>query len=180
MMDLQKRISIISEIVNEHPGLGKTAMMKYIYLLQKVYNVPFGYEYSIYTYGPYASLVMDDVDYAYSGGLIDIKREVYANGSGYHITLLEKGEDIISKEDETIQKYKESINKMMSLFKDKSAKDLELLTTIIYIHSNFITNNWPVEEVPDNVHEIKPHFDEETIKAEFKRLDSLGVLKSAS
>jgi len=55
MVDLSKRMGVISSIVKLRPGLGKTAMMKYIFLLQKVYKVPLGYDFEIYTYGPYAS-----------------------------------------------------------------------------------------------------------------------------
>ena len=180
MMDLQKRVSIISEIANESPGLGKTAMMKYVYLLQKIFKVPFGYDYSIYTYGPYASTVMEDIDYANSIEIIDVRRQIYDNGiSGYHITPSKKAEYILEKEAETVHRYKPVIGEMLSLFKKKSAKDLELLTTIIYIYANYTANGWQVEEVPQNVHEIKPHFELEMITKECNELNSLGILERA-
>ncbi|MDL2218492.1 hypothetical protein LJC27_07510 [Christensenellaceae bacterium OttesenSCG-928-M15] len=180
MMDLQKRISIISEIVTEHPKLGKTAMMKYIYLLQKVYKVPFGHDYSIYTYGPYASTVMEDIDYADHMDVIDVERQIYDTGkSGYCITPSKKAKVVIENEADTVQEYALAIEEMLSHFKDKTAKDLELLTTIIYIYSNYSANGWPVEEVLQNVHEIKPHFDITTIRKAYDELNALGILKKA-
>lgn len=179
-MEQNKRIGIISEIVHENPKSGKTAVMKYLYLLQKVYRLPMGYDYSIYTYGPYSSMVMEDIDFADKEKIISVKREVYDNGiSGYCITPSERASEIIAAEEETVQKYKKSIQEMLSLFGGKSAKELELLTTIIYIYSNYKANQWDTDGVADNVHEIKPHFDVATIKAEYEKLNSQGIFEKA-
>lgn len=106
------------------------------------------------------------------------ERQVYENGlSGYCITPLEKAAEVIEREKDTVEEYGVSIREMLALFGDKSAKELELLTTIIYIYSNYKANQWDTGEVPENVHEIKPHFDIETIKAEYEKLDSLGILE---
>lgn len=181
MMDLQKRMGIISAIVNEHPGLGKTAMMKYIYLLQEVYKVPFGYEYSIYTYGPYSSTVMEDIDYADNIDIINVERQVYDSGiSGYHITLSKEPKASIENDAEFVQEYMPAIQEMLSHFRAKNAKDLELITTIIYLYSSYAANKWPITEVIQNVHDIKPHFNLATIKTTYDELNSLGILQKAT
>jgi len=180
-MELNKRISIISEVVSENPNIGKTALMKYIYLLQKVYKLPMEYDYSIYTYGPYSSAVMEDIDFADNMNIINVERELYDNGiSGYCITPSEKAQEIINAESETVQSYKTLIQEMLSHFKNRNAKELELLTTIIYIYSNYKVNNWNLTEVPSNVHEIKPHFDVKTIESEYEKLCSLGILEKVT
>jgi uncharacterized protein YwgA len=180
MMDLNKRIGIISEIVTKNPGIGKTAMMKYLYLLQKVYKIPLGYDYSIYTYGPYASAVMEDIDAADNMDAIDVERKIYDSGiSAYCITPAEKADEIIAEENATVNEHKASIQDMLSLFRDKNAKELELLTTIIYIYSNYKTYNRSMDGVPNNVHEIKPYFDIQTIRAEYEKLNSWGILEKA-
>ncbi|MGB4289543.1 MAG: restriction endonuclease, partial [Dethiobacteria bacterium] len=48
IVELTVRMQAIS------PQFGKTAIQKMIYLLQAVYTVDYGYEYSFYTYGPYS------------------------------------------------------------------------------------------------------------------------------
>jgi hypothetical protein len=124
---------------------------------------------------------MADIDYADNMDIIDVEREVYDNGmSGYCITPSDKAREIIAREEETVQKYKAPIQEMLSSFGDRNAKELELLTTIIYIYSSFKTNRWDPDGVPNNVHEIKPRFDIETIETEYERLNSLGILEKAA
>jgi uncharacterized protein YwgA len=179
-VESEKQIGIIAKIVSENPGKGKTALMKYVYLLQKVYKVPMGYDYSIYTYGPYSSEVMADIDFLSNTDILDIKREKYDNGtSGYNITLTGKGRQNVAANEELIQEYKSPIKDMLSLFGNRNAKDLELLTTIIYVYSSYIANHWNTEEVPGNVHDIKSHFNIEKILFEYKNLDNLGILQKA-
>jgi uncharacterized protein YwgA len=186
MMNLSGRMGLISKIVTDShfnktsSVLGKTAIMKYLYLLQKVYKIPLGYEYSIYTYGPYASEVMSDIDYAETKDIINIEEEDYKNGiRGYSITPSHQAADTIKREKKLIAKYEAPIQQMLSLFSEKNARELELSTTIVYVYSNFIENGWETEEVPDDVKNIKPYFDIQTIKDEYERLKHIGVLTKA-
>ena len=177
-MDIRKRVLIISKIVSMNPGGGKTAIMKYIYLLQKVYKLSMGYDYSIYTYGPYSSEVMEDIDFANNMAFIKVER--YNTGAGgYRITPDDGAARILSEEEAVVPEYEHSIQAMLDLFGDKSARDLELLNTIIYIYSNFKENNWDMEGVQANVHEIKPYFDVKVISEEYNWLDSQGILEKS-
>jgi hypothetical protein len=182
MVDLSKRMGIISSIVKLRPGLGKTAMMKYIFLLQKVYKVPLGYDFEIYTYGPYASEVMVDIDYANHQDIISIERIIYPTGhSGYHLSPSSNIEMTVDKEKEFVSKYEESVQEVITLFGDKTAKALELATTIIYLYGTYTANHWSctLETISINLCEIKPHFDIETIRNEYQHLDGLGLLERA-
>jgi len=183
MINLNKRIGIISEISTIKPGLGKTAMMKYIFLLQQVYKVPLGYKFEIYTYGPYSSEVMEDIDWAIHKDILSSEIIIYPSGySGYSLRPSRSAAEIIEKEEEFISAHKKSIEEMIALFGNKSAKELELSTTIIYIYQTFIANNWKcnIDEVSNNVYEIKPHFDISTIRNEYKSLEEQGILKKAN
>ena len=44
------------------PGMGKTAVMKAMFMLQQVKGISLGCDFSIYTYGPYAAEIMEDID----------------------------------------------------------------------------------------------------------------------
>ncbi|MDD4802808.1 MAG: hypothetical protein PHF24_07700 [Syntrophomonas sp.] len=182
MIDLNKRLGIISEIVKEVPGLGKTAMMKYIFLLQKVYKVPLGYDFEIYTYGPYSSEVMEDIDFAKHQDIIAMEMVNYSTGhSGYNLTPSTNSEKVIKEANEFVSTYKHSIEKVVALFGNKTAKELELATTIVYLYGTYAANNWDctLEEISSNVRDIKPHFDIATIQIEYRHLDDLGILKQA-
>lgn len=180
MSNLNKRMGIISEISKRKPGLGKTAMVKYIFLLQQVYKVPLGYKFEIYTYGPYSSEVMEDIDWAIHKNIISSEMITYSSGySGYSIKPSINAEKVLEEEAEFISTHTKSIEKMINIFGNKAAKDLELSTTIIYVYQTFIANNWRcnIDEVSNNVHEIKPHFDISTIRNEYKSLEEQGILK---
>ena len=61
-MSLSIRKSAILNLLQQNPKLGKTAVMKAVFMLQQVKGIKLGYDFSIYTYGPYASDVMADID----------------------------------------------------------------------------------------------------------------------
>ncbi len=183
IMNLRERMGIISKIViasqkrERPPVIGKTAIMKYLYILQKVYKLPLGYEYGIYTYGPYASMVMSDINHAEALNIINIGEEDYGDGvRGYSITPAESADEY---EKEINSQYEDAVLQVLKQFADKNAKELELLTTIIYVYSNFKENAWPLEEVPLDVHQIKPRFSIENITDEYRHLDEIGVLSQA-
>lgn len=179
MINLNNRMGTIAKITETHPGLGKTAMMKFIFLLQMVYKVPLGYNFEIYTYGPYSSEVMEDIDLAKHQNIISLETVAYPSGhSGYNLNPSTNIEAILSEEDEFISNYKDDIEQVINLFGNKTAKELELLTTIVYLYQTYNKNNWTsnLEEISNNVHEIKPYFDISEIRKRYLYLDDLGFL----
>ncbi|MDI3312583.1 MAG: hypothetical protein QJR05_14315 [Thermoanaerobacterium sp.] len=56
-------VYIIKETERYGYRLGRTALVKLIYILQEKFNVPIGYDFSLYTYGPFAKEILDDLDY---------------------------------------------------------------------------------------------------------------------
>ena len=175
-----KRLAIISKIVTIDENLGKTAMMKYIYLLQQVYKVPTGYDYEIYTYGPYSSELAGDINLAAD---FDIIEATYSSKhTGFELRPTSQTNICIDKEKEFINEYSDAISEVIKLFGRKTTKELELSSTIIYVYSNHSFNKWDTsfEEVTNYVKSIKPHFDMDTIKAEYMNLESLGILEKSA
>lgn len=180
MINLNKRISLISKIVMQKPSLGKTAMMKSIYILQQVYKVPLGYDYQIYTYGPYSSEVMEDIEFAVVFDAIRMETIQYpSHYLGYQLKPTEKTEVVIQKELDFLDVYDHSISEVMDEFGDKTAKELELSSTIIYIYNNSYQNGWSSSKdyVSERVQKIKPHFSMEQIQAEYDKLEKSGILE---
>lgn len=181
MTNFKKRLGIISKLAEQKPGLGKTAMMKYIFLLQSVYKLPLGYEFDIYTYGPYSSEVMEDIDLARSFEVISIKDINYPMGqSGFEINPSRNGREAITEVEEFIVGYNDVINQVIEKFGDMKAKELELITTIVYMYQTYLKNNISItiDNISQNVKDIKPHFHIEEIKNQYEALDNLGVLHS--
>ena len=176
-MDTIKRFDVMHELATRSPGLGKTAMMKYLFLLQQVYDIPLDYDFEIYTYGPYSSEVMEDMDLAKCQNVISMEAESNSGHVGYSIKV--KGD----LEDKSLSdSCKNQIDELLKLFGGKNAKELELSTTIVYLYRNSKMNSWDCgkEAIANDVHEIKPHFTLEAIKAEYDNLKTNGILERAA
>ena len=59
----RQRLSAILAVVKRRgrQGLGRTALMKFLYFLQQVRGVDLGYNFTLYTYGPFDAAVLEDL-----------------------------------------------------------------------------------------------------------------------
>jgi uncharacterized protein YwgA len=155
-------ISLISDKMKEYSHtLGKTAVMKLLFILQETLNVPLGYSFSLYTYGPYCSDVLSDLDFAESVKGVTITRLRYPNGNiGYEVLPGEDNRVVQETASQFVTEYKEEVEIAIKVFGAKSARDLELYSTIIYMFNNFEENKWSDDdnEIIESVLQVKPHF----------------------
>ena len=167
-MDLHDRALLIAKIAKEQPNIGKTAMMKCLYLLQIVEKVPLNYSFEIHTYGPYSSDVMSEIDYANQEGYISVSGILYPTGQfGYSINCDTQGE-VLTKASE-VDIYQPQIDSVVHAFAGKTAKELELLSTIIFTICRYGKNGWPMSkaDICDAVKEIKPQFTLDEIEEKY-------------
>jgi len=185
MNSTDERLGMICRIIKEKPEIGKTALMKLLYILQQVYKVPMGYNYSIHTYGPYSTEVMNDVDYAEYLDLISVEVVPYSVGyTGYRLTPKDRISEAVEKANVSLLGYEDRINEAIDFFGEKTAKELELSTTIIYAYVNNFErvkeSNNINEKIVEIVKKIKPLFTEELIREEFEELEENKILEKAS
>jgi len=150
-MEFYERARIISCIAQKHPEIGKTAIMKCVYFLQELKKVPLDYDFEIYTYGPYSSEVMEEIDFARQTGLIEVKWVDYPNGMhGYQVSALKN----------VTTSYDKQIEEVVNTFGSKTAKELELLSTILFVQKSYNKNKWGKnrDSLCATVQEIKPRF----------------------
>jgi hypothetical protein len=170
---LEFRKNIVYEVADKMEGIGKTGMMKAMYFLQQIYKIPLGYDFKMYSYGPFDDDVLVAMDVVKDENLIDIIPEDYGDGvSGYSIRTTKKGH-LPSGE------YSEFIDALSNNFGGYSAKEWELTSTIVYVHTAYMENGWNLEELYENVRRIKPRFGIDEIKKEHERLKELGILDMA-
>ena len=162
-----ERIHVILRMVQESPGIGKTAIMKCLYLMQTLSKVPLNYDFEIYTYGPYSSTVMDEIDCARQIGLIDVKGVVYSAGFGYSIECSEHGKAVVNTS-QIVSDYSAEIDAIVSEFGKKSASELELLSTILFVYN--MCENKSEDNVCTIVRGIKPKFTIDEIQDKYKYL----------
>ena len=149
--------------------------MKMLYLLQAVCNVPLGYDFEIYTYGPYCQTVMSDIEYAEFADYVAVKPVTYSNGmSGYQINVSSEGGDMLECKRDILSKYSSELDTIVSSFSKKSAKELELYSTIVFVSISYAKNSWEKskKEICGSVKKIKPHFSNEEIWKAYDDLKS--------
>lgn len=178
--DLWNKVGLIAklteELQNRTTQFGKTAVVKLLFILQEVYRVPLGYRFSLYTYGPYCSDVLADLDYSEAMEAVNICNIVSGPG-GYSIEPSKKTKEYIVKAEAFLQEHKNSIEEVLELFGKMTAKDLGLRSTIIYIYKNYLKNKWEISntEIADDVKTLKPYFTTEQILAAYQELENMKV-----
>ena len=76
------RLAVIAELVSRAPAghVGRTAIMKFCYLLQVVRGVPLGYHFTLYSYGPFDSGVLSDLSTAETLKAVESSVVYYGGG----------------------------------------------------------------------------------------------------
>lgn len=174
-MNLSKGESLILSTIRMNPGLGKTATMKVIFMVQEVKGIQGGYDFSIYTYGPYAAAVMEDIDHLTSCGLVSCTMYRSHTYIGYELNLQPSGMEVtphLSKSELS------ALEDVVQFARGKSAKELELYSTIIYIDRLFkkISTTFSEADVAKRVNEIKPHFDINQIQNAYRDLREIAYV----
>lgn len=153
------RLGVLTELVRSAPKPpGRTALMKFAYLLQAVRGVPLGYRFRLYTYGPYDEQVLADARIAAQLGFLKSELVTYPSGYGYQYAI---GEDAGVA---THSDYDEDVQWVLSQFGHESASRLELISTLIFELCDK-SRRLDSQELVRRVREIKPHFSVDEIQA---------------
>jgi len=177
-----RRYGLIADLANKLKGIplfGKTKLEKLVYLAQELYGVDAGYIFKLYTYGPFSSQLLQDLDFVQS-----IKGVVVEDctmcSCGYDIVPGEQNEWARENASEFLGKeeVKLGIERVVKDFGNLTAKDLELRATIVYVQrymqnqENALSRDQLVKMVKD----IKPGFAEETIREAVMELEGKGFV----
>src|SRR5262245_57066827 len=83
------RLATIVALIESSPNkvLGRTAVVKLPYILQVMRGLPLGYDFHLYTYGPYDSDVLSDLGLAQSLEAVTVKTVLNPVGYGYEIQV---------------------------------------------------------------------------------------------
>lgn len=168
MSDLHKRwfrLALLTELIDRSPGLGRTAIMKLAFLLQTVKNIPLGYDFRLYTYGPFDSDVLNDLGQAETLQAVQSKMVSYSSGYGYEFSAGRQHKEMKARAASDLAKYEGDISWALEEFADKSASDLELLSTIVYADRDALRQHQrrSAQDLCRLVKEIKPRFSDEYI-----------------
>ena len=172
----QLPLELAGRLKGKHQQFGKTAFMKMAYLLQELYEVPLGYRFSLYTYGPYSAEVLADLEYAQLRKQVEIEYLGDPQG-GFRITPSEVagGSNL---QNEQIVKHSDMLDELVEHFGSFNARELELRTTSIFLWRR--TRPRKPEDVNtliEAVLQLKPHFSDIAIRSAIDDLINAGVIQ---
>ena len=164
IVELSRRIQDVS------PQFGKTVVQKLVYLLTTIYEVPTGYEHTLYTYGPFSAELASDVETVAAMGGVQI---THGTKSGYAISLGNNGDWVCGKSKEFINANSEEIDNLIRDFGCFSAKDLELRSTLIFLTKS---EKMTKEKLKNQLIDLKPYFNDTEVYAAIDELISSGFI----
>ncbi len=179
------RLAVLSTLVKDaapHKP-GRTALMKYAYILQTVRDVPLGYRFELYNSGPYDSTVLSDLSEAATLKAIKSETVYFPSGYGYEYSTNERGHEAICKKAaDELKRYAADIEWLLNEFGGDSASRLELVSTIIFAEREMRRKkkSLPPTELCSQVKRIKPHFTEEIIAQTISELVDKKLISVAS
>ncbi|MCL4424003.1 MAG: hypothetical protein M1299_07615 [Firmicutes bacterium] len=141
--------------------VGHTLIQKLFYLLIYGKNVPLGYKFKLYYYGPYCAEIWGDLNTIKDYGLISIQPK--PDGFGYDIA---PGNKTWPSLKEFASAIAPKIDELLDLLGGQHVRMLEVLATTHYVYTDWKKRDF--EPSPDSVAEsvvaLKPHLTVEEAK----------------
>lgn len=178
---LSERIPLITALVHRAPaGFGRTALMKCLYLLQIIRNVPLDYHFRLYTYGPFDSDVLGDLSLAERLGAVESELLQYPGGHRYELRGGAKAEQIIANGHNYLNEHQYEIDWVLKMFGARSARDLENVSTLVFTDRSATNQGLRITigELVRKVHDVKPHLPMAVIEQEARGLKEQGLIEA--
>jgi uncharacterized protein len=176
----QARLALISTLSYRSPNghLGRTALMKFCYFLQTVKGIPLGYDFTLYSYGPFDSDVLSDLNFAETIGAVESQVVFYPGGYGYEIKAGKLREALEKSNHDFLSRYEDSIEWVLEEFGELGSAELELLGTIIFVdrEASHKHENMQLTELVQRVRDVKPRFQNSYIEQKAQWLISKRLL----
>lgn len=169
------RLGLLAELARQ-AHLGRTALMKILFFLQESRGVPLDYHFSLYSYGPFDSDVLSDISSAERLNVLKSTTIYYPSGIGYEYSRGTGADSLEGLAEDFVKAHQGDIKWALDHFSRKTAAELELLSTILYIAK--YQNPKTVDKLIEQVELAKPHFLHDQIRGGFNELVGLNVLRT--
>lgn len=171
-----QRLALLAEL-SRRARLGRTAIMKFLFFLQESKGVPLNYHFSLYSYGPFDSEVLADISTAERLNVLKSSVVYYPSGTGYQYAAGAEANGIDDLAGDFLEHHRSDVEWVLTNFSRKTAGELELLSTILFIVK--YQNPKTIPNLVEQVAKVKPHFTREQIQMAFQELVTLNVLRTA-
>lgn len=146
---------------------GATHVQKCMFFLEHMLNVPAGYDFVIYYYGPFSFDLDRDLVLLQSRGWLTVKRE-----AGYGVHYRPGPRAPRARPDVGDHAWR-SLRSVAELFGGKGVKDLELMATTYYVYKGLDGRTRGEAEAVSVVRQLKPHLSEDAIRSAWRELQRI-------
>jgi uncharacterized protein YwgA len=108
---------------------GKTALVKLLYFAQEEGEADLGYEFSLYTFGPFDSIILSELDELKYDGDVTVERD--RSGWGYSVKPTDEIQELDLDEER-----KERIDAAIATYGKLTARQLEIRATLHFMHEH--------------------------------------------
>lgn len=175
-----ERYATIAFFADKVKLLGKTALQKLVYFLQEWKNVPLGYNFELYTYGPFSADLMGDLDYSETLGAVRIDHII--NG-GYNISPADQNAEVQQRAVDFFDKHLSALEEVVVAFGKLSAWQLELRATLYFAYLEMASKPDPFDDddLMNILRSLKPgKFNEDQIRQAISDLRYRGVISACN
>jgi uncharacterized protein YwgA len=148
---------------------GETHMQKAVYFLQRLRNVPLGFDFILYKHGPFSFDLRDELTAMVADGFFELRAQ-WPYGPSLLPTAA--GQDLRLSFPKTLVQYGRDIEFVSEEFGDRNVNDLEKLATALYVYSE-CTHDSPKEQARI-LHQLKPHIPVQDAYEALRHVDSLA------
>ena len=147
---------LVHKMGEQESWTGHTQVQKSCLFLQKMLNVPLGYDFELYLHGPYSFELKDDLEDMLFMEELGLKPRP---GYGPSFFVTDRGEGRMDK----ISEYLSEIEFVANEVARKDVRQLEQISTAYFL---MIQNNGLKEEdIPAEVNRLKPHISEDVARS---------------
>lgn len=163
-------VDLIRALTDRDSWGGETHVQKSTYFLQELTNVPLGFDFFLYKYGPYASDLSDALSSLRADHLIQL--EVRKPGYGASIVPTSYGGRLIERYPKTLARHREAIDLIAEKVGTKGVAELERVATALLV-TRRTTAGTTRHERANQLCDIKPHVSAEDAQAAVAFVDDL-------
>ena len=153
--------------MGEHESwTGHTQVQKSCLFLQKMLNVPLGYDFELYLHGPYSFELKDDLEDMLFMEELDLKPRP---GYGPSFVVTERGKSRMDK----ASKFLSKITFVATEVSQKDVRQLEQISTAYFLMIQ--DNGLKEEDIPAEVNRLKPHISVDVARGALKEVMALQM-----
>lgn len=177
-MERRQREAVVAELgekLREHGSwCGETHLQKSLYFLQELLEVPTGFDYILYKFGPFSPDLREELGRMRTDGFLDLVPQPAPYGPKLRTTEVARRQ-LIERWGKTLARYDAQLEYVAEHLGGLGVGSLERLATAL----------WVSREMPDSdndaraerINEVKPHV---SIQAATEALETVAQMKEAA